>query len=330
MNVLFLGCGWATSMHSRTLRKVGGVQFLYASRDAARAEKFRLRFGGVRAFGSYDAAVHDESVDVVVVATPTVTHRELALLTLNAGRHVIVEKPAFMRSSDVGPVRDAATRAGRQILVAENYFYKPVTQRIRESVGDGKLGDVRFVTVNATKRQKAEGWRGNPDVSGGGALFEGGVHWVNFMANIGLDVAGVRAYRVGAKNGMDISTLSLFEYANGAVGTLAHSWELRAPLGGMRLSKIQGTTGAITFESNGLAYVGSGTARSVGLPVLGGDFLGYRAMFRDFLGAIRSGGPAQFTLDLAERDLRLLEQAEHSMTDSAVDAGTNVTRRLEG
>ena len=308
-------------MHSRTLRKIGGVQLLYASRDASRAEKFRLRFDGAGAFGSYEAAVAHASVDVVVVATPTVTHRDLAQLALGAGRHVIVEKPAFMRSSDVGPVRAAAAGAGRQVLVAENYFYKPLTARVRDLVRGGRLGEVRFVTVNATKRQEAEGWRENPDVSGGGALFEGGVHWVNFMASIGLDVTGVRAWRVGGKAGMDMSTLSLFEYSNGSVGTLAHSWELPAPLGGVRLSKIQGTTGAVTFESNGLAFVGSGTARSFGLPVLGGDFLGYRAMFKDFLGAIRSGSPEQFTLDLAERDLRLLEQSEASMKVSGVPDG---------
>lgn len=318
MNVLFLGCGWATSMHSRTLRKIGGVQLSYASRDAARAERFRLKFGGQRAFGSYEAAVAEPSVDVVVVATPTSTHRDLALLALNAGRHAIVEKPAFMRASDAGPVRDAARASGKQALVAENYFYKPITAHLRSLVRDGRLGDIRFVSVNATKRQKFGGWREKPEMSGGGALFEGGVHWVNFMASLGLDVAGVRAYRVGATGAIDVSTLSVFEYSNGAVGTLAHSWEIPAPFGGMRLSKVQGTRGAVTFESNGLAYVGTGTARSFGLPVIGGDFLGYRAMFRDFLGAIRSGAPAQFTLDLAERDLRLLEQAEASMKASDV------------
>jgi len=321
MNVLFLGCGLATSMHSRTLRKLGGVRFCYASRNAARAEEFRQRYDGVRAFGSYEAAVADAAIDVVVVATPTVTHRDLTLLALTAGRHVIVEKPAFMRASDVGPVREAAARAGRMVVVAENYFYKPVTTRLRELIRAGKLGDVRFVTVNATKRQNPEGWREDPAVSGGGALFEGGVHWVNFMANIGLDVADVQAYRVGTRGSMDVSTLSVFTYANGAVGTLAHSWELAAPFGGMRLSKIQGTRGAITFESNGLAYLGTGAARSFGVPALGGDFLGYRAMFSDFLSAIRSGRQAQFTLDLAERDLRLLEQAEASMRDSGVADG---------
>lgn len=313
MNVLFLGCGWATGMHSRTLRKIGDAQLLYASRDASRAERYRLKYGGQRAFGSYESAVADPAVDVVVVATPTATHRELTRLALDAGRHVIVEKPAFMRASDVPEVRAAAARAGRMVLVAENYYYKPITTRLRELVAAGRLGDVRFVTVNATKRQRAEGWRLAPEISGGGALFEGGVHWVNFMASIGLDVADVRAYRVGGRDGMDVSTLSVFRYSNGAVGTLAHSWELPAPLGGMRLSKMQGTTGAITFESNGLVFAGSGTARAFGLPVLRGDFLGYRAMFTDFLRAIRTGAPPQFTLDLAERDLRLLEQAEASM-----------------
>lgn len=317
MNVLFLGCGWATSMHSRTLRRIGGVRLLYASRDAARADAYRRRFNGARAFGSYDAGLADASVDAVIVATPTVTHGALALRALQAGRHVIVEKPAFMRSTDVAAVRDAASRATKTVLVAENYFYKPLTTHLRNAVRAGRLGDVRFVSVNATKRQVAQGWREDPATAGGGALFEGGVHWVSFMANIGLDVAGVRAWRVGTAGAIDVSTLSVFEYANGAVGTLAHSWELPAPFGGIRLSKIQGTRGAITFESNGLGYVGSGDARSLGLPVLRGDFLGYRAMFRDFLQALRSGGQAQFTLELAERDLSLLEQAASSMNTAA-------------
>lgn len=328
MNVLFLGCGWATSMHSRTLRKIGGVQLLFASRDAGRAERYRLKFGGARAFGSYEAAVADAAVDAVVVATPTITHRDLTLMALNAGRHVIVEKPAFMRASDVARVRDTAAHFGKQVLVAENYFYKPIAARLRAMIPSGRLGDVRFVTVNATKAQKVEGWREEPGLAGGGALFEGGVHWVNFMANIGLDVGGVRAYRVGTSRGTDVSTLSVFEYTNGAVGTLAHSWELAAPFGGMRLSKVQGTRGAITFESNGLAYLGTGTARSFGLPGLGGDFLGYRAMFRDFLDALRTGGPAQFTLDLAERDLGLLEQAEASMKVSGAATGSISAQRL--
>lgn len=306
-------------MHSRVLKKIGGVTLDYASRDAARAEEFRRRFGGRRAFGSYAEALAAPGMDVALVLTPTASHQELTLQALRAGRHVIVEKPAFLRAADALPVREAATRAGRQVMVAENYFYKPVTRHIRGLVAAGRFGAVRFVSVNATKLQRVEGWRGEPALSGGGALFEGGVHWIDFMANIGLDVAAVDAWRVGttAASAMDVSTLCVFSYTNGAVGTLAHSWELPAPFGGLRLSKIQGTTGALTFESNGLGYRGTGTARSVGAPAARGDFLGYRAMFEDFLRAVRTNTAPQFTLDLAVRDLELLERAEASMNARA-------------
>ena len=315
LGVLFLGCGLAARMHSRTLKKIGGVELDFASRDGTRAEEFRKRFGGRRAFGSYEDAVTADGVDVVCVLTPTASHQALALLALAAGRHVVVEKPAFMRSGDAAPVREAAARAGRLVMVAENYYYKPLTRHIRRLVGAGRFGAVRFVSVNATKRQKVEGWREQPAMSGGGALFEGGVHWINFMASIGLDVLDVQAWRVGTGGAadMDVSTLSVFSYANGAVGTLAHSWELPAPFGGLRLSKIQGTTGALTFESNGLGYRGTGTARSLGAPAVGGDFLGYRAMFEDFLRAVRTNTAPEFTFDLAVRDLDLLERAEASM-----------------
>jgi len=314
LGLLFLGCGWAATIHSRILRRLQGVTLSYASRDAVRAESYRRRFGGQRAYGCYESALADPRVDVVIVATPTATHRELVLLALEAGKHVIVEKPAFMRAADVDVVRKVADRTGRRVLVAENYFYKPIAEHLRRVIASGDIGDVRFVSLNATKRQRIDGWRDDAALSGGGALFEAGIHWINFAANIGLDVSELRAHRVGAADGPDRSSLVVIRYANGAVGTLAHSWELAAPFGGLRLSKVQGTLGAVTFESNGLAHVTTGRRRALGLSALS-DPLGYRAMHEDFLAALRSDRPARFTLDMAQSDLMLLEQAEQSMRE---------------
>ena len=311
--VLFLGCGWASAIHSRVLRRMRGVDLFYASRDAARAEEFRRCFGGRRAFGSYDDGLADSAVDVALVATPTATHRELALLALAAGKHVIVEKPAFMCAADVDVVRVAAEAAARRILVAENYVYKPVARHLREVITAGDLGDVRFVSLNATKRQQANGWRADPTLSGGGALFEAGIHWISFASNIGLDVLTAQGHRTGLEDGPDRSSLVVFRYANGAVGTLAHSWELAAPLGGLRVSKVQGTQGAVTFESNGFAIVTTGRRHSLSVPVLA-DPLGYRAMLSDFLRTVRTGVEPVFTAEMAKRDLQLLEQAQRSMT----------------
>jgi UDP-N-acetylglucosamine 3-dehydrogenase len=253
-------------------------------------------------------------VDVAVVVTPTATHRRLALLALDAEKHVVVEKPAFMQAADADVVSEAAGAGPLNVLVAENYFYKPVARHLRRLITAGDLGDIRFVSLNATKRQPANGWRADPTLSGGGALFEAGVHWISFAAHIGLEVVDVRGYRVGAHEGPDRSSLVVFRYTNGAVGTLAHSWEIAAPFGGLRFSKVQGTHGAVTFESNGLAVVTSGRRRSLALPALA-DPLGYRAMLEDFLWAVQSGAPPRFTLAMAKRDLALLEQAQRSMVE---------------
>ena len=319
VGILFLGCGWATTIHSRILRRFAGVDLYYASRDRARAEEYRSRHGGRAAFGSYEEGVAHSGVTIALVATPTVTHRALTLLALDAGKHVIVEKPAFMEAADADVVRGAATAAGRRVLVAENYVYKPMAEHLRRLIGAGDLGDVRFVSLNATKRQPVQGWRTDPAISGGGALFEAGVHWISFASNIGLDVEEIRGFRVGSAAGPDRSSLVVLQYANGAVGTIAHSWELAAPLGGLRLSKVQGTHGAVTFESNGFAAVTTGRRRSLLMPALR-DPLGYRAMLTDFLRALRTGEEALFTLDMAQRDLALLEQAEQGMSDLGAPA----------
>lgn len=259
-------------------------------------------------------------VDVVVVATPTASHRALTEHALRSGKHVIVEKPAFMRSRDASEVQALAASCHRRVFVAENYFYKPVARYLRRTVSLGDLGDVRFVTINATKRQRSDGWRTDPSLAGGGPLFEGGVHWVSFASNLGLEVASVRGFGTRSR----ASALVVLRYATGAVGTLAYSWELAAPLGGLRRSKVQGTRGAVTFESNGLAMVTSGRARSLHLPLLR-DPLGRSAMWEDFLRALRTGDDPQFTLPMAQRDLALLEEAGaslqgagHSLTDDSV------------
>jgi predicted dehydrogenase len=299
-------------MHSRFLRKIGFAKLSFASRDGARSSSMSRTFNGQRAFGSYESGIADDSMDIVLVATPTSTHFDLAMRALDAGRHVIVEKPAFMSSGECDAVGVAAARAGKLVMVAENYFYKPVARYLRQAIGSGDLGEIRFVTLDGTKRQKATGWRADPALSGGGALFEGGIHWISFAANLGLDITEVDATCTGGEPGNDRSSLIVLRYAGGAVGTIAHSWELPAPFGHIRRSRVQGTHGSVTFESNGLVRFTSGRKPSFAFPFLR-DPLGYRAMLVDFLGAVREERDPQFNLASARRDLLVVEEATKAM-----------------
>jgi UDP-N-acetylglucosamine 3-dehydrogenase len=307
LNLAFLGCGEITRRHSRTLRSFGSeVRCFYASRDGRKAAALVERCGGEGSFGSYAAALVDERVDTVLIATPPHSHLDLTLSALEHGKDVIVEKPAFLCAADFATVKTAQARSGRRVLVAENYCYKPLARVLHDIVTSDALGEIRFVHLNAVKCQRVGGWRADPSVSGGGALFEGGIHWIDLLANLGLHVEAVHGYRPGDWQGIERSMLVVVEYEEGAIGTLAHSWEVPSPLRGLRISHLYGTHGSVAFESNGLFVLVTGRRRRLILPGLR-DIGGYRAMFRDFIDALRTRREPLMTLERAQRGLELIE-----------------------
>lgn len=316
LRLAFLGCGYATRLHSRTLAKLDpGVRRFYASRDGARAHAYARKYRGAGHFDSYEAAIESADVDAVLVATPPDSHLELTLSALQADTHVIVEKPPFLRAIDFDAVQEALADTRRRVLVAENYFYKPLTTVLRKVIQDGAVGDVLFVHVNALKEQKVEDWRGDTATSGGGALFEGGIHWISLLASLGLDVRSISGARAGSREGLERSVAATIRYEGGAVGTLLFSWQVPSLLKGVRLSRIYGREGSIIFESNGLFVLIGGRRKRIIFPGLR-DIAGYRAMFRDFLAVLRGEKEPEYTLALARRDLSLVEATYRSMRET--------------
>jgi predicted dehydrogenase len=301
MRLVFLGTGAIARAHARRLGRYRDVELAFASRDPVRAQAIARDLGGA-SYPSYDAAIGAPEVDIVAVVTPPDSHAELALSALGAGKHVVLEKPALLRAADVEPIAQAARRANRRVFIAENYHYKPVLARLRTLLTERVVGDVLFIHVNAIKRQVTPGWRGAH-----GALYEGGIHWIDFMTKL-AEVRGVRGHAPGPRGAVERSMLVTFDYAGGAVGTLAYSWEVPATARGLRLSKIYGRTGTITFETNGLWVLCHGTKLRFYVPGLG-DLAGYHAMWADFVRAWRDDTEAAMTLDHARRDLELVEQA---------------------
>src|SRR5690606_11791706 len=132
LRIAFLGCGFITRVHSRHIRALGGaIAPSYASREAAKAEAYRREFGGVKAYGRYDAALEDPDIDAVVIAVPPMYHLDLTMHALQRGKHVLVEKPALPRLADYATVIEARDRAGAVVLVGENDHYKPMAVSLR-------------------------------------------------------------------------------------------------------------------------------------------------------------------------------------------------------
>ena len=343
MRLALLGCGYAARLHSKSLGALGKrVRRYYASRNIATAEEFNRRYDGAGAFGSYDEAIASDEIDVVAVLTPPVYHLETTVQALRAGKDVIVEKPPFLRSTDFDTIEEVCRETGRRVFVAENYYYKPLAIELRRLIADGVIGDVLFIHLNAIKLQQTENWRDQAGLSGAGALFEGGIHWVNFLANLGLTVHRVHGARPGVARGaapapgagdapetgddatsgpMDRSMLVTFEYQEGAVATLSYSWEVPSTLKGLRISRIFGRKGSILFETNGVFMMINGTQKRLRFPGFR-DIAGYKGMFRDFHHAWATGAEPGMDLAKARADLEYIEAAYRS-SELAWDSPTS-------
>jgi predicted dehydrogenase len=327
VHVAFLGCGYITRVHSRHVRTLRGqVRCSYASRDPARAAEFARRYGDGGRYGSYDDAIADPGVDAVVVAVPPRWHLELTLRALDAGKHVLVEKPAFPRLEDYRTVVAVRDRAGRVVIVGENDHYKPLAVQLRRVLAEGTIGELvlaHFITV--ADRPKAPGdWRNDEEISAGDAFFEEGIHWLHFAGSLGPRIRDVHAYRPPAPgrprpsgDRRRSSMLVSFRYDNGAAGALYYSREIPSFFRGLRVSKLFGRSGVASFESNGafLAVGGRGIPRITFSGFR--DLRGYRAMYRDFVRAIRSGGAPEMSVERAEEDHRLMARIQQSAGGSA-------------
>ena len=320
LRIAFLGCGFITRVHSRNLRSLRGeIVCSYASRDRAKADAFCRDHGGAGSYSDYAAAIEDPRIEAVVIAVPPRFHLDLTLQALSAGKHVLVEKPAYLRIDDYQTALQARDRARRVILVGENDHYKPLAVRLRRLLAEGVIGEMVFghFSTIAKKLKSADDWRNDETMAGGDAFFEEGIHWLHLAGSLGPVITSAQGYRPSpSRVGPDTRVKSMmvaFRYDNGAVGSLYYSREIPSLLRVARLSKLYGRDGIITFESNGAFVV----VRGKGLPrlIFPGvrDIRGYQAMYRDFARAVRSGSDPEMSLERAIEDQRLMDQIYASL-----------------
>jgi len=324
LHLAFLGCGFITDVHSRHLKGFkSDIVCSYASRDRARAGEYCRRHQGTGTHADYAAAIDDPSVDAVVVAVPPSFHLDLTLRALAAGKHVLVEKPAFPRIEDYREAIGARDRASRVVLVGENDHYKPLVRVLRALIAEGALGEMVFAhfTTIAKRLKSAGDWRNDESMAGGDAFFEEGIHWLHIAGSLGPAIVSIDGYRPSvSREGPDTRAKSMmvaFRYDNDAVGSLYYSREIPSLFRGLRMSKLYGRDGIITFESNGLFVF----ARGKGVPrlVLPGfrDIRGYQAMYRDFHAAIVEGRAPEMSLERAIDDQRLMDDVYSSLRRTA-------------
>ncbi|MCL2155771.1 MAG: Gfo/Idh/MocA family oxidoreductase [Leptospirales bacterium] len=316
--ICFIGCGKIAEKHSKILRNLyKKIPLYFFDLDYKRALDLKSKTKGMGALPSLQHAFDSDDVDIIFITTPHAYHSEIACEAANNGKHIIIEKPVTRTLKELKNIIFAVEKNQVRCTVAENYFYKSFTNKIKNLIEEEYIGQPLFIEINKYNKDKITGWRTDKELMGGGALLEGGVHWINFLVSLsGSEPKSVIALKPNIEYETNIpfeDSLNLMvKFNNGICAKLFHSWRIPNRFKGLSLSKIYGTDGVITFESNGLFISAFGKKKKKYFADIS-DFLGYKKMLSSFVDNFVRDKPWEPNLDRIETELKLVHAAYKSL-----------------
>ncbi len=238
--------GWADHTFAPAVRNGGGELMGASGSSAEGSAAFARRHGAARAYRDLDALLADADVQAVWVASPTDLHCEHALRALEAGKHVLVEKPMATSVADAERMASAANGAPVMTAVGFQHRFNRSHQRLRELARSGELGDVVFVRLH--QFIKAEGlpsdWRRDPARSGGWAINDLGTHVLDLLRFIVGDVQVAGGALAASSFDLPVDDLAValmrFETPGGAPGLASIEVSTTVP-GAESVMELHGT-----------------------------------------------------------------------------------------
>ncbi len=214
-----------------------------------RARTFANKHSIPRIFTDYGEMLSSAELDVVSVCVPNALHAPVAMAALDAGVHVMCEKPMTIRVEEARAMAAAAERSGCKLTLAFHNRFRPSSQALKRFADEGMLGEIYYATVSLLRRSGIPGygsWFTNKELAGGGALIDAGVHGLDLALWImghprPVSVVGVTFSEFGPRRkglggwGADIYegeqrfdvedlASAMIRFENGAVITLEASW----------------------------------------------------------------------------------------------------------
>jgi len=287
VKVGIIGCGGiANGKHMPSLKKLENVKMVaFCDIIEERAQKAKKDYGTEDAFvcTDYRELLKIPDIEVVHVLTPNVSHAEISIATLEAGKHVMCEKPMAASSKDARAMVEAAKRTGKKLTIGYQSRSTRTYQYARKLIQDGELGEVYYVKAPAVRRRGAPLWGVflDKEKQGGGPMIDIGTHSIDAALYLigNYEVASVTGsvYRKLADTAMysnewgiwdpkdfqvEDSAMGFVKFKNGATMVVEASWLLNVENGGhMTICgtkgglEIRGDIVRINGEKNGSLYI---------------------------------------------------------------------------
>ena len=220
--------GKVARLHARALRSMPGAKLVAVyGRDPAKRAAFAAEFG-IHAYDGIAEMIAGSDVDVVIVASPHPQHKEHAIAALQAGAHVLVEKPMAILVEDCDEMIAAATRAGRLLSVICQRRWYPSVQRLRRAIDAGRLGtpalgQVIMLGWRDQAYYESDPWRGSWEHEGGGVLVNQAPHQLDLLQWLMGPAIEVSAYWDNLNHPyieVEDTAVASLRFAGGALGSV--------------------------------------------------------------------------------------------------------------
>ncbi len=283
-----------------------------ATRDAAKQSEIEAQSPGVICSTRYEDVLADPAVQAVYVPLPNSMHHEWVIRALDAGKHVLCEKPLALDAAQARDMAAAAARNHRVLMEAFMYRYSDRTARVREVLASGELGEIRHLNASFRFFLDREGTIKMKPELGGGALYDVGVYPLNLL---GLVTGGELPLAVHAEaefvDGVDVNASVLMRFASGLLATLHCGFNAFGQMG----AEIVGSRGRLVIPDPFLGEAGALTLHTAQgarqIEVAATDR--YTAQVREFSAAILAGQAPLLTLDESIRNLEVLDMIRAQM-----------------
>ena len=230
LGVALIGCGEIGAVRAAALAGSRAARLVVAcDTDRARAEALASRHGAT-ATDDWQRAVGRTDVDIVCVSTPTVGHAEMALAAIQAGKHVLVEKPLAASVDEARQMVDAAHQAGVQLKTGFNHRHFLAVDVAKRALDAGEVGDLMFVRTyigHEGGRAFLAKWMARADMAGGGTLLDNGIHILDlaryFLGEV-VDAQGLVTTTRWSQTGLEDNAFALFRSPQGKVASVSSSW----------------------------------------------------------------------------------------------------------
>lgn len=181
INVGVIGTGSISAMHLQSYQKHANANLLaVCDLNEERAQRAAEKYGATKVFTDYNELLADPEIDAVSICTCNNTHAEISIAALNAGKHVLVEKPLCRTVEEALQVQEAVKSSGKLLQVGFVRRYDPNAQMLREFADKGEFGDIYFAKASSVRRLgNPGGWFSDIERSGGGPLIDIGVHVID-------------------------------------------------------------------------------------------------------------------------------------------------------